>query len=62
MYSLQLRKQAGTDAVPLALSIALQPGAELMSATVDGKAVEGTAIETDLREDRQVEVRFKLPS
>ena len=62
VYSLELRKQAGTDAVPLALSIALPPGAELMSATVDGKAVEGTAIETDLREDRQVEVRFKLPS
>lgn len=62
VYTLQLRKQAGTDAVPVALNIDLPPGAELMSATVDGKAVESTAIETDLREDRLVEVRFKLPS
>ena len=62
VYSLEVRKQPGTDAVPLALSIELPPGAELMSTTLDGNPVSGTAIETDLREDRQVEVRFRLPS
>jgi hypothetical protein len=62
VYSLEVRKQPGTDAVPLALSIELPPGAELIGTTVDGKPVSGTAIETNLREDRQVEVRFRLPS
>ena len=62
VYTLELRKQAGTDALPVDLSISLPQGAELMSATVDGKAVSGTAIKTDLREDRWVEVRFRLPS
>jgi hypothetical protein len=62
VYTLELRKQAGTDALPVDLSISLPQGAELMSATVDGKAVSGTAIKTDLKEDRRVEVRFRLPS
>jgi hypothetical protein len=62
VYTLELRKQAGTDAMPVDLNIELPQGAELMAATVDGKPVSGTTIETDLKEDRQVEVRFKLPS
>jgi len=62
VYSLELRKQAGTDALPISLNVELPRGAELMSTTVDGKTVDGTAFETDLKEDRQVEVRFRLPS
>ena len=62
VYSLQLRKQAGTDALPVALNIDLPAGAHLTSATLDGRAVPGTAFKTDLKEDRQIEVRFSLSS
>ena len=62
VYSLALRKQAGTDAMPVALNIQLPDGAKLMSATLDGKPVNGTSFQTDLKVDRYIEVRFKLPS
>ena len=62
VYSLALRKQAGTDAMPVALNIQLPDGANFMSATLDGKPVNGTSFQTDLKVDRYIEVRFKLLS
>jgi hypothetical protein len=62
VYTLELRKQAGTDAVPVELSIALPEGAELLGVTLDGEAMTGTAFTTDLGVDRWVEIRFRLRS
>ena len=61
LYALYLQKQAGTDALPVSLRVELPPGAELAGASVDDEAVSSLAFDTDLRVDRQIEVRFRLP-
>jgi hypothetical protein len=61
-YRLLVRKQPGTDAVPLRLEIALPPGAQLLSATPAGLLpARGSvlAVSTDLRSDREFEVVFR---
>jgi hypothetical protein len=60
-YSLYLQKQAGTDALPVSVQVTLPPDVELVSASLDGEATAGTIFETDLRIDREIEVRFRLP-
>lgn len=59
-YRLQVQKQAGTRAVPLAVRLELPPGAVLRGVTLDGKPA-GLTLETDLRTDRVIEVVYRPP-
>jgi hypothetical protein len=54
-YHLRVRKQPGTDAVPLRVEITLPPGAELVAAVPAGLPV----VDTDLRTDREFEILFR---
>jgi cell division protein FtsB len=61
-YRLYVQKEAGTDAVPLSLTLSLPPGAHLDSVTLDGKRnLTGLTINTDLRTDRTIEVTYQTP-
>jgi hypothetical protein len=60
-YSLLLQKQPGTLALPLTVEIDLPRGAELISTTLDGEPLPGLIVTTDLRTDRELQVRFRLP-
>jgi hypothetical protein len=61
LYALYLQKQAGTGALPISVHVELPSGAELVGASLDDEAVGGLAFDTDLRVDRQIEIRFRLP-
>jgi len=61
VYSLYLQKQAGTSALPMTVGVSLPPGAEFLSGKLDDEPVGSTAFQTDLRVDREIEVRFRLP-
>ena len=61
VYRLYLQKQPGTDAIPVGLQIILPAGARLHSADLDGRPVASvTRVETDLAEDRELVVRYRL--
>ena len=60
-YRLYLQKQSGTGPIPLRLRLILPENAQLQSAELDGKPVTSlTGIETDLREDRELMVRYTV--
>jgi hypothetical protein len=61
LYTLHLQKQAGTDALPISVAVELPTGADLVSASLDGEPASGPTFDTDLRVDRLIEVRFRLP-
>jgi hypothetical protein len=61
LYSLYLQKQAGTAALPVVVDLRLPAGAELLSSALDGAPQEATTFSTDLRVDREIEIRFRLP-
>ena len=62
-YRLLLQKQSGTDAIPISLQLTLPDGARLHSADLDGTPLGSLApIETDLAEDRELIVRYRLDS
>ena len=59
-YRLFVQKQPGTRATPLVVTIHPPPGLKITSTQLDGKELEGkpTQIVTDLREDREIVVRY----
>jgi hypothetical protein len=59
-YRLFVQKQPGTRAIPLTITIHPPPGLRIVSTEVDGEELEGkpNRIVTDLREDREVVVRY----
>ncbi|MFN8583726.1 MAG: DUF4012 domain-containing protein [Dehalococcoidia bacterium] len=59
-YRLYLQKQAGTGAIPLIVHVALPAGATVRSVTLDGNA-SALPLQTDLRQDRSIEVEFRTP-
>lgn len=61
-YQLYLQKQSGTESLPLNLDLYLPEGATLLSATLDGKPLPNLAIDTDLKEDRVISVRYRVES
>ncbi len=59
-YRLHIQKQAGTNALPLQLNLALSNGAELVDVRIDGVSTGGSAtVSTDLRTDRELDVSFR---
>ena len=61
VYRLYLQKQSGTGAIPVRLLLTLPAGAQLHSVELDGEPVVSLAeIETDVREDRELVVRYEL--
>jgi hypothetical protein len=60
VYRLRLQKQPGTDALPLSLRVVLPPGSSV-AMRLDGRQVpSGKPVVTDLRVDRELEVRWSL--
>jgi hypothetical protein len=59
-YRLFVQKQPGTRAIPLTITIHPPPGLMIVSTEFDGEELEGkpNRIVTDLREDREVVVRY----
>jgi hypothetical protein len=59
-YRLFVQKQPGTRAIPLTITIHPPSGLRIVSTEVDGEELEGkpNRIVTDLREDREVVVRY----
>ncbi|MCJ7509368.1 MAG: DUF4012 domain-containing protein [Dehalococcoidia bacterium] len=59
-YHLFVQKQPGTRAIPLTITIHPPPGLKIVSTEVDGEQLEGNPnrIVTDLREDREVVIRY----
>lgn len=59
-YRLLVQKQPGTRAVPLTVTVAAPPGMKVVSIELDGKELEGglDQIVTDLRQDRQIAVKY----
>ena len=61
-YRLYVQKEAGTEAVPLNLNLALPEGVHIETFLVDGRPFEGgLTIATDLRTDRVIEITYRLP-
>ena len=60
-YRLFVQKQPGTLAIPLTITIDPPPGWKLVSTELDGDELEGkpNRIVTDLREDREIVVRYE---
>ncbi len=60
VYRLVVQKQPGTAAVPLAVSVSLRDGGEIRSVSLDGKELGDRTgrVLTDLRQDREIVVRF----
>lgn len=60
VYRLLVQKQPGTQAIPLTITIHPPPGWKIASTELDGEELEGepNRIVTDLREDREVVVRY----
>jgi len=62
-YRLLIQKQPGAAAHPFTLSIALPKGAELIRAELDGEELRALEdIETDLRQNRELVVYYRLES
>ncbi len=61
VYRLLAQKQAGTDAVPLQVSLVLPPGVDVVSAEPQAESRDGQVLSFDLslRRDRTVEVRLR---
>jgi hypothetical protein len=59
-YRLFVQKQPGTRAIPLTITIHPPPGLKIVSTEVDGGQLGGepNRIVTDLREDREIVVRY----
>jgi hypothetical protein len=59
-YRLFVQKQPGTRAIPLTITVHPPPGWKIVSTEFDGEELEGkpNRIVTDLREDREVVVRY----
>jgi len=59
-YRLFVQKQPGTREIPLTIAINPPPGLKIISTEVDGEELEGkpNQVVTDLREDREVVVRY----
>jgi hypothetical protein len=59
-YRLFVQKQPGTREIPLTITINPPPGLKIVSTEVDGEELEGkpNQVVTDLREDREVVVRY----
>lgn len=59
-YRVLVQKQPGTRAIPLTITIDPPPGWKIISTELDGEELEGkpNQIVTDLREDREVVVRY----
>ena len=61
VYRLYLQKQSGTGAIPVRLLLTLPAGAQLHSVELDGERVASLAdIQTDVRKDRELVVRYEL--
>jgi hypothetical protein len=60
-YRLFVQKQPGTRAIPLTVTVHPPPGLRIASTELDGQELEGRPdrIVTDLREDREVVVRYE---
>lgn len=59
-YHLYIQKQPGTRAIPLNIEFHLPERAQATALTLDGETVSGLIVETDLRTDRIIELRFSL--
>jgi hypothetical protein len=59
-YRILVQKQPGTREIPLTITINPPPGLKIVSTEVDGEELEGkpNQVVTDLREDREVVVRY----
>ena len=59
-YRLYVQKQPGTRAVPLTVTVAAPPGMKIVSVELDGEELGSglSEIVTDLREDRQIVVKY----
>jgi len=59
-YQLFVQKQPGTRAIPLTITLHPPPGLKIVSTELDGEELEGkpNRIVTNLREDREVIVRY----
>jgi hypothetical protein len=59
-YRVLVQKQPGTRSIPLTVTIDAPPGWKIVSTELDGEELEGESnrIVTDLREDREVVVRY----
>ena len=59
-YRLFVQKQPGTQAIPLTIAIHPPPGLKTVSIELDGEELEGNPdrIVTDLRQDREVVLRY----
>jgi hypothetical protein len=59
-YRLYVQKQPGTRAIPLTITIDPPPGWKIVSTELDGEELDGkpNRIVTDLREDREVVLRY----
>ena len=60
-YRLFIQKQPGTGAVPLSLRFSLPEGAKLVSLELNGKQLDGNALEvrTDLSRDREIVLTYQ---
>ena len=60
-YELYIQKEAGTAAILLDVKLSLPRGAELQEVRIDRKHYDGGLhVKTDLREDRTIEVTYKI--
>jgi hypothetical protein len=59
-YRLFVQKQPGTEAIPLIVTVHPPPGLKLLSTELDGNELEDKPIRiaTDLREDREIVIRY----
>ncbi len=60
-YRLLVQKQPGTRAIPLTITVEVPPGMEIRASALDGKPLESATgrIVTDLRQDRELVVRYR---
>lgn len=61
VYRLLVQKQPGTRAIPLTVTFYPPPGLEIVSIELDGEELAGetSQIVTDLRQDREIVVRYR---
>jgi hypothetical protein len=60
IYRLYIQKQPGTRGPPLTVDIDLPDNIEVLSMTLDGSERDFGPVETDLRVDREIVVRYQL--
>lgn len=63
VYRLLLQRQPGTSAIPVRLTVTLPDEARVQSSELDGAPLDSlSSVETDLAEDRELVVRYRIES